>query len=266
MSRSPRSLSLPALLLAATLTACGPHLTSAAVNVAGRTLEVVEAGDGGTTVVFEAGLGNDWSAWDAVASEVAVDTRVFAYSRPGYGRSAASPSPRTATHIVEELRALLTARGAKPPYVLVGHSFGGTYQELFARLHPEEVAGLVLVEARAAGFGATCEERGFTGCSIPRSAWAGLPAPQGAELEGFDFASDELRAAGAFGPFPVRVLLATSHGLAPAAEALWLSMGQSLAAEAVDGKATVFQGAGHNLEVERAHDVAAAILMLVRGR
>jgi pimeloyl-ACP methyl ester carboxylesterase len=49
--------------------------------------------------------------------------------------------------VVEELRQVLRHKGLKPPYVLVGHSLGGLYMQLFARAHPEEVKGLVLVDA-----------------------------------------------------------------------------------------------------------------------
>jgi pimeloyl-ACP methyl ester carboxylesterase len=61
---------------------------------------------------------------------------------------------------VEELRALLAAQGVAPPYVLVGHSFGGAYQELFAKTYPAEVAGLVLVDPRHRDYSAACEGAG----------------------------------------------------------------------------------------------------------
>lgn len=159
-----------ALLLLAALSACGTRLTPTEARVSGRSVEVVEAGAGAVTVVFESGLGDDWEPWDEVASEVARRTRVFAYSRPGYGDSDSSPTPRDAAGIVEELRALLAARGVAPPYVLVGHSFGGTYMELFAKAHPQEVVGLVLVDSRHRDFTAACEAARIGGCSIPASA------------------------------------------------------------------------------------------------
>lgn len=246
-----------------TFTACGTTLTSSLAQVAGRTVEVVEAGSGSATVVFEAGLGADWVTWDPVANDVSAHARVFAYSRPGYGRSEVSAEPRTATRIVEDLRALLSARGFTPPYVLVGHSFGGSYMELFAKTHPEEVAGLVLVDSRPAGFGTACVEAGVSGCSIPASAVAALPAHERAEVEAFAGVADELRGAGAFGPYPVRVLVASSHSLSREGEALWVSMQRATAAEAADGVAEVFTGAGHNLHRERPREVVKVILSLL---
>lgn len=258
-----RSVRLPALLAVALLPACGTDITPAEPQVSGRAVEVVEAGAGEATVVFESGLGNDWTPWEHVADEVAEQARAFAYSRPGYGSSEPTRDPRDARRIVADLRSLLASRRVAPPYILVGHSFGGTYMELFAKAHPEEVAGLVLVDPRHRDFTAACEERGLEGCSIPASVLATLPPVQLAELEAFASSSDEIREAGEFGAYPVRVLTATSHGFIPAAEALWASMLGSLADEAADGEQTVFDGAGHLLQLERAHDVAEAILELV---
>jgi pimeloyl-ACP methyl ester carboxylesterase len=228
-----------------------------------RAVEVFEAGAGDATVVFESGLGNDWTAWEPVAREVAAEARVFAYSRPGYGHSDPTEDPRDPATIVADLRALLATRGLQPPYVLVGHSFGGTYMELFAKAHPEEVVGLVLVDPRHRDFTSTCEAGMFDGCSIPAAVVATLPQVQIAEFDGFASASDEIRAAGSFGSYPVRVLTATSHGFEPEVEALWVSMLGSLAAEATDGEQKLFPGASHMLHVERPHEVAEAILSVV---
>jgi pimeloyl-ACP methyl ester carboxylesterase len=147
--------------------------------------------------------------------------------------------------------------------VLVGHSFGGAYMELFAKAHPQEVEGVVLVDPRHRDFTTACEQAGFEGCSIPASIVASLPRVQIDEFEAFARTSDEIHALGAFGPYPVRVLTATSHGFAPEVEALWESMLGSLAHEAADGEQRLFVGAGHNLEVERPHEVAELVLSLV---
>jgi len=247
----------------AALAACGagPDPTSA-VGL-DSAVEVVESGAGDATVVFESGLGNSWSPWAGVADEVAAQARTFAYSRPGYGQSEPSPEPRDAAHIVEDLRALLVARGFAPPYVLVGHSFGGAYMELFAKAHPQEVSGLVLVDPRHRDFTTACEEAGLDGCGLPASVVASLPKVMIDELEAFAHTSEEIRAAGTFGPYPVRVLTATSHEFAPEAEALWESLLGSLADEAADGEQSVFVGAGHLLQLERVHEVAQVISSLL---
>jgi pimeloyl-ACP methyl ester carboxylesterase len=77
---------------------------------------------------------------------VAQLTRACVYDRAGFGWSEAGPMPRTAGRIADELHQLLQRGGVPPPYVLVGHSFGGLVVRLFAVRHPDEVAGLILIE------------------------------------------------------------------------------------------------------------------------
>jgi pimeloyl-ACP methyl ester carboxylesterase len=102
---------------------------------------------GGPTVILDSGLGVPAVGWKFVQSEVAKFAHVCSYDRAGYGWSSAGPVPRTSLQIVKELHALLTAANEKPPYLLVGHSFGGYNVRVFAGQYPAEVAGMVLVDA-----------------------------------------------------------------------------------------------------------------------
>lgn len=98
-------------------------------------------------VVLEAGIGGNWLDWELVLPEIANMTQVVAYDRAGYGWSERGANPRTPEAIVAELHALLHHAGIEPPYILVGHSFGGIYVRLFAATYPDAVAGLILVDA-----------------------------------------------------------------------------------------------------------------------
>jgi pimeloyl-ACP methyl ester carboxylesterase len=105
-------------------------------------------GDGAAVVVFEAGLGDTGSVWSAVQPRVAEHcARSVSYARSGYGFFSHAQGPRDAEHVVAELRERLSAVGLAPPYVLVGHSLGGLYMQYFARRHPAEVKGLLLVDS-----------------------------------------------------------------------------------------------------------------------
>lgn len=115
--------------------------------LAERRVQYVTAGHGTPAVVFENGLGGRLEWWAKVLPEVAKETQVFAYNRPGTGASDNVATPRDGDHIVEELRQNLRETGIAPPYVLVGHSLGGLYIQLYARRFPNEVAGLVLVDS-----------------------------------------------------------------------------------------------------------------------
>ncbi len=121
------------------------------VDVGGYQLHIYctgeHIGEGSPTVVMDFGICG-WSlAWDLVQSEVAKFARVCTYDRAGYAWSDPSPMPRTSQQIVQELHALLTNAGVKGPYILVGHSLSGLSVRLFASQYPDDVVGIVLVDA-----------------------------------------------------------------------------------------------------------------------
>lgn len=117
---------------------------------------VIHPDDSLGTVVIENGSRADMEGWSRVISALATQSgkpgtsqawSVFAYNRPGIGRSASTERPRNGHQIVDDLRDLLKQQRLKPPYLLVGHSLGGLYMQLFARLYPNEVQGLILVDS-----------------------------------------------------------------------------------------------------------------------
>jgi len=103
--------------------------------------------NGSATVVFENGLDGKMNWWRKVIPEISKNATTFAYNRPGYGRSEPTETPRDGLNTVEELRALLKSNGLNPPYVLVGHSYGGLLMQLYARKYPDEVSALILVDS-----------------------------------------------------------------------------------------------------------------------
>jgi pimeloyl-ACP methyl ester carboxylesterase len=138
---------MASLLASLPAAAAGGQAVTESVN--GRTFEskTLRHPDSKAVVVFENGARATLDSWDGVAAAVSPSATVFTYNRPGYANSAASDTPRDGATIVEELRATLKRKGLAPPYVLVGHSLGGLYMQLFARRYPQEVKGLVLVDA-----------------------------------------------------------------------------------------------------------------------
>ncbi|MFA5857467.1 MAG: alpha/beta hydrolase [Elusimicrobiota bacterium] len=98
------------------------------------------------TVVFETGLGATMESFNKTVNEIGKTNTVFAYNRPGYGKSAKHSTSRTGATIVDELRAFLQNKELYPPYILAGHSVGGLYMQLFARKYPDEIAGLILID------------------------------------------------------------------------------------------------------------------------
>ncbi|WP_050429981.1 alpha/beta hydrolase [Chondromyces crocatus] len=99
------------------------------------------------TVILDAIGGGSSILWAWVQPEVAASAHVCSYDRAGWGWSEDGPEPRDAAQHARELRALLTRAGVEGPFVLAGHSLGGLHMRLYADEHPEDVAGMVLVDA-----------------------------------------------------------------------------------------------------------------------
>jgi pimeloyl-ACP methyl ester carboxylesterase len=117
------------------------------VDVGGHRLHVLESGHGsGPTILLEAGLMSTVLSWTDLQRELSKSFRVVSYDRAGLGWSDLGPMPRNADRIVDELHVLLERAGIPPPYILVGHSFGGLTMPWFAARFPNEVAGVVLVD------------------------------------------------------------------------------------------------------------------------
>lgn len=121
--------------------------TGRLVDVNGHWLHLNCQGEGRPTVILGAGLGDFSTHWSIVQPEIAKFSRVCVYDRAGLGWSEPGPGPRTSEMAVRDLHDLLREGGVKPPFLLVGHSFGGLHMRLFANHFPEEVMGLVLVDA-----------------------------------------------------------------------------------------------------------------------
>lgn len=121
------------------------------VDIDGRAMRVKTWGlagreQGEPIVLFEAGAMNSLETWDDVFSALVGEAPLVAYDRAGLGESDwdyETPVPR---HVSDRLHRLLREMGAEPPYVLVGHSWGGSLMRYFAGYHPREVAGIVYVD------------------------------------------------------------------------------------------------------------------------
>jgi pimeloyl-ACP methyl ester carboxylesterase len=109
-------------------------------------LYVFAVGNGDATVLFESGIGATHLNWRGIQDHISTVAHTIAYDRAGLGWSSPSRTPRTPGNIASELHQMLETAGFHPPYVLVGHSFGGLVMRRYALLYPDEVFGVVLVD------------------------------------------------------------------------------------------------------------------------
>lgn len=125
------------------------------VDMGGYKLHLYCQGNAGNTptIVMDAGLGSHSLFWSLVTPELTSEMRVCAFDRAGMGWSDTGPqSPSTADRNAE-LHLLLQKAGISPPYIMVGHSMGGTYAYAYLQHYPDKVAGLVLVDPGDNGAG-----------------------------------------------------------------------------------------------------------------
>jgi pimeloyl-ACP methyl ester carboxylesterase len=119
------------------------------VDLDGRRIHLLVMGEKTSrpTVILEAGIASFSSNWAWVQAELATSTRVVAYDRAGLGWSDPVSKPQDAQESARDLHAALQKAGIPGPYVVAGHSYGGLVVRAFADLYPQEVIGMVLVDA-----------------------------------------------------------------------------------------------------------------------
>jgi pimeloyl-ACP methyl ester carboxylesterase len=221
-------------------------------------------GTGLPVVVLQSGLGDDASPWAALTRRVAASRTVFAYDRPGYGASKPGPrDPKDACMVARELRATLQATGHKPPYLLVGHSLGGQYQYAFARLFPDEVAGLILLDPTHPDHWTTMQQRAPGSAKIISGLRALMfSATMRAEFDGQGKCLEQ-RAPWSV-TFPVRLLVRTQYeaaesgafrGMVQDLEQDWLNLMPGATRVSVEGS-------GHYMQREKPEVIASEILSL----
>lgn len=127
----------------------------------GRYMFLTCSGSGNPTVLLESGYRNDSDVWTvspgvkAIFPAIAKFTRVCAYDRPGtigwsldkLSRSDKAEMPRIAIDVARDLHTLLQVAGVRGPFIIVGHSLGGIFVRVYATLYPNDVEGMVLVDA-----------------------------------------------------------------------------------------------------------------------
>ncbi|HEX2237156.1 MAG TPA: alpha/beta hydrolase [Gammaproteobacteria bacterium] len=267
------------------------------VDIGTHRLYIYCTGRGSPTVILDAGLGDSSLEWWPVQQRLAPHARVCAYDRSGYGWSDPGPGPRTSLRNAVELRMLLSRAHIEPPYLLVGHSFGGYDMQLFASLYPKSVAGLVLVDSshpqqvqrfEAQPIGVSTAPTSGPGNQIlmsqpviPENLPAALSGPALAlmsapkalratsdELINFRLSASEVANAGPWPDVPV-VVLSRGRRVWPddrkgrLMESLWMQLQIELAARSPHSLHILVRDAGHHIQLDRPEVVARAVELIL---
>jgi pimeloyl-ACP methyl ester carboxylesterase len=216
-------------------------------------LHIEKLGEAGPAAVFEAGLGNDSNTWRLVAGPVAKFAQVVLYDRAGLGQSLPMMNKNfavTAEQVATRLHSLLTAADVHPPYILVGHSLGGLYVQMFAKKYPTEVSGVVLLDSSSADAPGDLK------------TLARLEPGSAAYLEnkGIPESNKQVTEAGPFPDVPLTVIAATDHGpFFKNWEATLIGLQRELATLSPQGTLVIAQGSGHDVQFDRPGTVIDAI-------
>ena len=308
---------IPVVAQSATPAAASPVAASGdfagLVDIGGRSLYLECRGQGSPTVILEAGLLGRSDIWSRDTKEpegtrtmvlpgVAAFTRVCAYDRPGTigevnpdldpdgplffpSRSDPVPQPRTVRDMVADLHALLRGADVPGPYILVGHSGGGLVVRLYASTYPDEVVGMVLVDATPEDVWLRFQE------ALTPAQWDEFEAltvtnrelqeayPEVERLWTAPLADDastlQVRQAQMEGPLRPMPLVVLSHGIPFAApftgwpsdtmEGIMLALQEGLAQLVPNARHIMATDSGHNIHQDQPELVIAAVRQVVEA-
>ena len=230
------------------------------VDVGGHSLQLLVGGQGSPAVIFEAGFGAGIASWSTVQKDVAAFAQTVSYDRAGLGQSDLGPKPRSAKLIATELHAALQKSGVKPPYVMVGHSFGGIYVRVFADMYPNEVAGMVLIDPSQESFDDWLIKKEPERRKLAETNMAKTGEGVQAEFAGVDTSYSQARVAKVPAGIPVTLLTATvDENVSAEARKMWIEKHKEWLATVPGSKHMVVEGASHFIQAQKPALVIEAI-------
>ncbi|MFP3846739.1 alpha/beta fold hydrolase [Priestia filamentosa] len=211
------------------------------------------------TIIFESGYGCPSAYWEPIKEGISNFTKMFIYDRAGIGESEKDERAQDSQQSVENLRKLLQKANVKPPYVLVGHSFGGLNVRLYAHTYPEEVIAIILLDS-------SHEDQNKVMAPLfnedVKTGYFGQFSMEGSEdsFEEFEESLKQVHACKSLGDIP---LVVVSAGLlsyhTPESFAAWQLFQRDLLHLSTNSKQIIIEDAGHALHIDQPKQIIQII-------
>lgn len=234
------------------------------INIDGAELyyEYLGEQNDGPTIVFMSGYGWPLENWQPIREDVSTFAKIFMYDRESVGNSSQGNNSKHSLQIVEHLRTLLQKANIKPPFILVGHSFGGVNARLYTNMYPKEIAGVILLES--------CHEdqNKVMAPLISKEAQEGYFAQFHVEgIEGdlteFEESLEQVRGAD-IGNTPLMVMTGRTQPIHTTdSMAVWMNFQKELATLSTKSKHIIIKEAGHAIHIDKPEAVIEAIREMV---
>ncbi|MGZ7149387.1 alpha/beta fold hydrolase [Bacillus sp. BC08] len=212
-------------------------------------------------IIMEAGYGDYSKTWDHIAEELTEYGTVLTYDRAGLGKSEKSSKRRISSEMVKDLRCCLEQIQLKPPYIFVGHSFGGRSARLFATFYPEDMLGIVLVDSTPENY-----KEAFLPIMSPEFQDAyNKQFVYESSYEEFMFSLGEVdKHCQSMGNIPLAVLAAGKKAFySPAAQLKWLQLQEDLLRLSSNNKFVIAEQSGHYIQKDEPYYVVDAIKWII---
>jgi pimeloyl-ACP methyl ester carboxylesterase len=252
------------------------------IHIKDRSIAYDIMGTGAVTVLLETGIGAESADWSPVACTLSNHAKVLVYDRAGRGASDPARGARDVQDVQSDLCSLIEATGLSPPFVVIGHSFGGVLARAFAREHRREILGLVLVESmHPRQFDCLGPLFPSPTDSDPRAlarmrsfwqrSWKRTDSTQ-EHLNLVRALNKDRMAAGSFGDLPIRVLSAASFLSTPAIadekirralQSRWDRLQRDFHSLSNATKAVYLEQSGHFVQRDQPAVIANAALELI---
>ena len=248
------------------------------IDVGGRRLHGCVYGNGSPTVVLVSGFEAPQAYWNSVIPDLAAKTTVVTFDRAGIGKSGIGDLPTHGEQSAKDLQVLLDKLGVSRPYILVGHSYGGSVVRLFASMYPDDMGGLILEDTQHEDVLNEMKKilKGKDLEAFEQLVVARFSAPKKPKTEA-DYRNITREQVSKSKPLPrIPLVVLTSAGRAKAMGPFFseeaivemeksdIALNNKLAALIPGGRLIIVEGTGHNIHVDKPEALIAPVVEMIK--